>query len=154
MRIKFSDGLGTETKIEVLNCELNDNFRDSWIEFIPNSVASFKKVFFRYQLPNSDYIYVIIENAFFSYKNNTVSIKHSGQLLNFYKQQTYDNEFLKLKENEYKDLMKEITYLKLMDSLDVDITKKAKIKGLENDLFELKAITLFSLMPSTFNGEE
>ncbi|MFV8481476.1 MSC_0621 family F1-like ATPase epsilon subunit [Mycoplasma sp. SK341A] len=135
-----------ETREYISSLELNLNLEDQWSLLKPNSVGSYTKAFFRIKTKENTTKYYILDNVFITYINNEINITYRG-CFRSYLQIKKSNDFIMQNEAKLKTLLTDLNYYKSCKQLSVDNLNKIAIYKLENEIFILKAITLFNLNP-------
>ncbi|MFV8480450.1 MSC_0621 family F1-like ATPase epsilon subunit [Mycoplasma sp. AA7A] len=135
-----------ETKEYITSLELNLNLEDQWTLLKPNSVGSYNKAFFRTKNNDGVVKYYILDNVFLTYINNEIHITYRG-CFRSYLQVKKNNDFINSNEEKLKGLLADLNYYRSCKQLSVDNINKIAIYKLENEIYILKAITLFNLNP-------
>ncbi|MFV8483727.1 MSC_0621 family F1-like ATPase epsilon subunit [Mycoplasma sp. Z473B] len=135
-----------ETKEYISSLELNLNLEDQWALLKPNSVGSYNKAFFRIKNKDGVTKYYILDNVFITYINNEIHITYRG-CFRSYLQIKKNNDFISNNEEKLKGLLADLNYYRSCKQLSVDNINKIAIYKLENEIYLLKAITLFNLNP-------
>ncbi|QCZ36731.1 MSC_0621 family F1-like ATPase epsilon subunit [Mycoplasma nasistruthionis] len=138
-----------KVKFQIEKLELNDHLKDNWINFKPGSLASFKIAFFRITDSDNKQTYFILRNAFFIYENDSddITIRYNDTLQPLYQKEEI-TPFLQDKEQQLTKLVEEQKYLTALDDLNISTINKVKIQELEDQIWVLKAYTLFALDPT------
>ncbi|WP_426461452.1 MSC_0621 family F1-like ATPase epsilon subunit [Mycoplasma hafezii] len=142
MTLKLTSQHFDISTVEIKKLEINTDLKDAWIAFHNNSVASYRHLLLRFTNLNNEVKYLILNNAFMTNINDEVEIRYIGKIRVF-----VQNPKLKLQEQE-KELAELKSKIKLLDAYyelnlnSLDLIKKYK---LQDQLYDLQAITNFSL---------
>ncbi|MFV8401325.1 MSC_0621 family F1-like ATPase epsilon subunit [Mycoplasma sp. 005V] len=142
-----------ETKEYISSFELNLNLEDQWTLLKPNSVGSYTKAFFRIKTKDNETKYYILDNVFITYINSEIHVTYRG-CFRSYSQLKKSNDFILEKEARLKTLLSDLNYYNSCKQLYVDNLNKIAVYKLENEIFILKAITLFNLSPEEYKCVE
>ncbi|WP_208664611.1 MSC_0621 family F1-like ATPase epsilon subunit, partial [Mycoplasma nasistruthionis] len=90
-----------------------------------------------------------LRNAFFIYENDSddITIRYNDTLQPLYQKEEI-TLFLQDKEQQLAKLVEEQKYLTALDDLNISTINKVKIQELEDQIWVLKAYTLFALDPT------
>ncbi|TNK82969.1 hypothetical protein C4M96_01700 [Mycoplasmopsis pullorum] len=135
-------------KININKLEFNNDLKDSWTTFTPNSVASYTRVLIRIHTTirnRNRTIYLILENVFASYKENEIELRYSNSKLEFYKNAQNKNDLAEVNKKAVKELKNEIDLLNEMhkNNIQTDVSIETIFK--KRELFRLTAIVNFNL---------
>ncbi|AWX42577.1 Uncharacterised protein [Metamycoplasma cloacale] len=133
-----------KVKYQISQLQINNDLEDTWYNFKPHSLGSYKQVFFRIILTDNTTLYFILKNVFISNLNNEIVIRFSDKF-SIYKQSSDESQSFIENKRKLSELKREIKYYKAINDLDISNESRTNLTILESKLFELMAIVYFNL---------
>ncbi|TPR54062.1 MSC_0621 family F1-like ATPase epsilon subunit [Metamycoplasma neophronis] len=145
INLKLTSQNFLKNEFEIEKFEINNELKDNWLVINVNSVASFIKSFFKVTFPNKQVRYLLLDNVFIDYQNDTISIKYNDELV-FYKSDESQVELLKENSQKIKVLKQELKLRKAELELNINKLAEFYISDITKELFKLEAIENFALI--------
>lgn len=146
LRINFLASNKKSYLLYAKSLEINNDFKDSWVKFEKDSVASFKQCFFRINKHQQKEGYFVLDNVFLAYFDDEITIEFNNTELVLFERSKLDKQYEQQLSHAYRKSLKELNYFKALKNWDIDITDQLKLDEVFWLNFYLKALYNFSLV--------
>ncbi|RIV16311.1 MSC_0621 family F1-like ATPase epsilon subunit [Mycoplasmopsis gallopavonis] len=150
---------GEKTALKIESFEINNQLKDSWLNFKNDSILSLPKMFCRFVVSNfqgqKQTYYAILRNALAIYQNQEINLSYKGEV-KFYLQETIEKKVFEADLKELKKIKTEAKMLHALIDNNLSFQDVLHLNNLENILFDKEAEVNFSLVRKEvqWNSEE
>ncbi|VEU70203.1 MSC_0621 family F1-like ATPase epsilon subunit [Mycoplasmopsis glycophila] len=137
-------------KLKITKFEINNELKDYWVTFKPNSVASIRKGFFRLsgikdQNENNATKYLILNNPFIIYSENEIELRYKGKL-EFYVHEKMNKKTLKDKNSQLIHKKQQLQLIQSYEANNIYFFDTLEMLKLREEVFYETALLNFELV--------
>ncbi|QIW62257.1 MSC_0621 family F1-like ATPase epsilon subunit [Mycoplasmopsis gallinacea] len=148
--LKFVSESFEVSKMQITKLEINNDLKDYWVTFKPNSVASLRKGFlkitFKDESSSKEKVrYLILNNPFLIYLDNQIELRYKGKL-QFYIHQSFDKASLKTMIKQLKEKKNQLNLIKAYQENNIHFYDSFEASKLNDEIFYQSAVLNFELI--------